>query len=92
MNAASVLRVLSLIPERSVRTSSGSVFVPERASCQQPERFARLLRFLNWLGPLEALTKDEQRELGLLASSGRTAAAAAEEDEAELEPEADIPA
>jgi hypothetical protein len=91
MNAANVQRLLSLIPERSVRVSSGTPFLPDAVACQHPDRFARLLRFLNWLGPLEVLSKDEQRDLGLLSSPGRPALPTSEDDDSDLEPEAEVP-
>jgi hypothetical protein len=87
MNAGTVFKMLALIPERSARTPTGAAFVPQGTACAHPERFAQLLRFLNWLSPLEALSKDDQRALGLLAPNGRPANAETEEDEPDLEPE-----
>lgn len=59
MNTASVYRLISLIPDRSPRSLSGSAF--NGASSQQAEL---LSRFLGWLGPLNPISKDEQQLLG----------------------------
>lgn len=64
--------ILPLIPERVARLSSGSALVlPDAAACAYPERVAHLARFLHWLSPLEPLSKDDQRALGLVAANGR---------------------
>jgi hypothetical protein len=84
MNAATVIRVLSLVPERAARAKSGAAFRLEGSVCRYPERLAYMLRFLHWLGPLEALTKDDQRTLGLIATR---AGHGADEDEGELDAE-----
>ena len=89
MNAR-LAAVLSLIPERFVRTHAGSAFtMPEAAACAQPQRMAMISERLHWLSPLDRLSKDEQRALGLLASGGRPAAIAAESDEMEALDELD---
>ena len=87
MNAGTVSRVLSLIPERTARSHSGVQFHLEAASCGHPERLAHVSKFLSWLSPLESLTRDDQCVLGLIASNGRPVHAADEEDgeDAELE-------
>jgi len=69
MNAAIVARTLSLIPDRVPRLQTGSVFDPS-APCAHPDRVAHLLQFLNWLGPLYPITKDDLRILGLLTPYG----------------------
>lgn len=72
MNAAMVFRVVSLIPDRVARVPSGTAFsAAEAGACRYPERFAHLARFLHWLGPLSAVTREEQQLLGLRASNGR---------------------
>jgi hypothetical protein len=86
MNAAIVARTLSLIPERVSRLQTGSIFDPA-APCAHPERVAHLLQFLSWLGPLQPLTKDDLRVLGLLTPYAKPAIALADED-AEVEEEA----
>ena len=64
--------VLPLIPERTARVSTGSAFLlPDAAACAHPERVALLARFLHWLSPLEPLSKDHQRSLGLVGANGR---------------------
>ena len=79
MNAAIVARTLSLIPDRVSRMQTGSVFDPS-APCAHPERMAHLLQFLTWLGPLQPLTKDDLRILGLMTPYAKPAIALADED------------
>ena len=79
MNAAVVARTLSLIPDRVSRMQTGSVFDPN-APCAHPERIVHLLQFLHWLGPLQPLTRDDLRILGLLAPYAKPAIASAEEE------------
>lgn len=93
MNAATVTRVLSLIPDRIARTQMGALFDPHNAAaCAHPERIAHLAQFLNWLGPLHALSKDDLRLFGLVTPYGRPAIEAAEDEadaaetDVELEP------
>jgi hypothetical protein len=85
MNAGTVYRLLSLIPERTGRPQSGAVFHTEASFCSQPERLAHVSRFLTWLSPLQALSREEQRALGLAAANGRQVQAAEEQDSEELE-------
>jgi hypothetical protein len=85
MDASTIARVVSLIPERIARVQSGSVFTPEQACASRyPERFALIMQKLDWLTPLTFLTKDEQRELGLLSATGRLMHSA-EHEEADME-------
>ena len=79
MNAAIVARTLSLIPDRVPRMQTGSIFDPS-APCAHPDRVAHLLQFLTWLGPLQPLTKDDLRILGLLTPYAKPAIALADED------------
>lgn len=60
--------VLELIPARVARVPSGTLFVLEGASCAHPERFVQVTRFLQWLTPLFFLSREEQRELGLVGA------------------------
>ncbi len=93
MNAAMVAKILSLIPERVARARSETNFQAEGAACKHPERFAHLVKFLQWLSPLTVLTRDDQQLLGLLSASGRAMHPGDEEDgEAESEAEAWEPA
>jgi len=89
MNAAAVMRVLSLIPERSPRALSGSLFTDEETSrAAQADRVQYVARFLGWLSPLNPITKDDQRFLGLLATHARpdhAADDAGEEEDEELD-------
>ena len=69
---ASLQRLISLIPDRSSRAQSGSVFSPsEAAGCRYPERMSYLTRFLHWLGPLDPMTREDQQILGVRSSGGR---------------------
>ena len=79
MDAAIIARTLSLIPDRVPRMQTGSVFDPS-APCAHPDRMAHLLQFLSWLGPLQPLTKDDLRVLGLLTPYAKPAIALADED------------
>jgi hypothetical protein len=91
MNAAMVSRTLSLIPDRVARTLSGCVFDPQApGACAHPERISHLAQFLNWLGPLREVTKDDLRIFGLVTPYGRPAMESsldAEADEAEADVE-----
>lgn len=85
MNAATVSRVLSLIPDRVARAQMGGLFDPANtAACAHPERIAHLVQFLNWLGPLQPLTKEDLRLFGLVTPYGRPAIEAPMEEEADL--------
>src|SRR3954462_1048892 len=99
MDAATVFRVLSLIPDRIAYASSGAA-CPAAAKCEYPERLAFILQRQHWLSPiLEALNKEEQRMLGLHAAHGRPALESGEDaaepgeaadlEEAELELDAE---
>ena len=72
MNPAAVSRLISLIPDRSPRAQSGTVFSPsEAAACRYPDRMSYLTRFLHWLGPLDPMTREDQQILGVRSSGGR---------------------
>jgi hypothetical protein len=79
MNAAIVARTLSLIPDRVSRMQTGSIFDPS-APCAHPDRVAHLLQFLTWLGPLQPLTKDDLRILGLMTPYAKPAIELSDED------------
>ena len=92
MNAAAVSRVLSLIPDRSVRVLSGSLFTDDEAArAEHADRVQYVAKFLGWLSPLNPITKDDQRFLGLLTTHPRPELVADAEDDAadELEAGAD---
>jgi hypothetical protein len=82
MNPGTVSRLLSLIPQRTERAPSGVLFTPQGCSCAYPERLVQLSRHLSWLRPLDALSRDEQVALGLVAANGKPMQPA-DEDEAE---------
>ena len=75
MDAATVFRVISLIPDRMPRTQSGCLF----DASGQPERVVLLAKFLSWLGPLDSISKEDQQLLGVRSGGGRP------QEEAELE-------
>ena len=87
MDAATVHRIISLIPERAAWTPSGTTFSPEG----KPERVALISRLLHWLSPLDALTLENQQFLGLRQGGARPADAdgEADADDAELTEELD---
>jgi len=87
MDSTKVASLLARIPERVVRAASGTPFVLPATRCAEPERFARLCGFLQWLTPLEALSKDDQRVLALFAGNARPADALDGNDDTELEVE-----
>jgi len=72
MDASLVQRLISLVPERSPRAQSGTLFsATEAAACRQPDRMSYLTRFLHWLGPLDPMTREDQQILGVRSSGGR---------------------
>ena len=87
MNAGTVSRLLSQIPARTERTQSGVQFRPQACGCAYPERLGQPCRYLSWLRPLDALTRDEQVALGLVAANGRPVQPVDEDeaDDAELD-------
>jgi hypothetical protein len=68
MDAAAVSRLITLIPERTPRLQSGSLFRGDGSP-----RIDLLCRFLHWLGPLNAVSREEQQVLGVRAASARPA-------------------
>jgi hypothetical protein len=92
MNPGTVSRLLSLIPQRTGRVPSGVLFRPHACGCAYPERLAQLSRFLSWLRPLDALTREEQVSLGLVAPNGKPMQPADEDDaeDAEIETQASL--
>ena len=86
MNAATVSRMLSLIPDRVARVQSGSLFDPQApGATPHPERIPHLAQFLNWLGPLREVTKEDLRILGLVTPYGKPAIENALDEEGELD-------
>jgi hypothetical protein len=71
-NPAVVSRIVSSIPERTARSLSGTAFSVDGArACSDPARLVSMARLLQWLAPLNPLSGDEQRALGLHASGLR---------------------
>jgi hypothetical protein len=85
MNASTVHCIISLIPERVARAQSGALFTMTGA-CRHPERIAYLSRYLQWLSPLNPVSRDDQQLLGLLLANGRPVHAGDVEDEADAAP------
>lgn len=83
MISPKVASLLARIPERSARCASGTAFLPAASRCAEPERFAHVCKFLSWTTPLDALSKDDQRVLGL-GGHGRSGDAL-DDAEAEIE-------
>jgi hypothetical protein len=74
MNVGKVVRTLSFVPERVARVQSGSLFDPTSPGvCAHPERVAHLARFLEWLGPLREVTKEDLQTFGLMTPYGKPA-------------------
>src|SRR2546430_15161909 len=88
MNASTVHRIISLIPERVARVQSGALFTTVGA-CRHPERIAYLSCYLQWLSPLNPVSRDDQQLLGQLLANGRRGHAGDVEDEADVEPPSD---
>lgn len=78
MDAATIARVMSAIPERAAWVQSGTAFAAHE---NQGVQVLYLARFLQWLSPLTVLTKDDQRALGLITTHQRPVEADAELDE-----------
>jgi hypothetical protein len=88
MNASTVHRIISLIPERVARAQSGALFTMTGAR-RHPERIAYLSWYLQWLSPLNPVSRDDQQLLGLLLANGRPVHAGDVENEADAQDEAD---
>ncbi|HEX4927727.1 MAG TPA: hypothetical protein VFV74_06980 [Burkholderiales bacterium] len=75
MNLSVVSRIVSSIPERTPRSLSGTAFTLDGArACSDPARLMNVARLLQWLSPLNPLTSDDQRMLGLNANAMRPGA------------------
>jgi hypothetical protein len=90
MERSTVMNLLSVIPERSVRRQSGTRFEGREG------RPANLARYLSWLSPLNPLSKEDQAAIGYTAVAPRAEDADSDEGaddealapaEAEAEPE-----
>ena len=86
MDAATIARMMSLIPERAAWAHTGSAFVPHES---HGPGLAYVAPFLNWMSPLTVLTKDDQRALGLIGPAHRQAAEPLDPEEADELAEAD---
>ena len=71
MDATMIARVMAAVPERAPWEHRGATFI---AHDGQSAELKTLAPFLNWLSPLAALSRDDQRALGLLAAAPRPAA------------------
>ena len=77
MEGTAIFRLISLIPDRTPRAQTGTHFQLDGSA-----KMALIRRFLHWMGPLDALTREEQQLLGLRAGSRSL-------DEGDTEGEAD---
>ena len=66
MDGVAVIRLMALIPQRTPRLQSGTAFRADGSP-----RIDLLCRFLHWLGPLNAVSREEQQVLGVRAPSAR---------------------
>lgn len=87
MISPKVAALLERIPERAVRSASGTAFDPHASRCAEPERFSHVCRFLQWLTPLHSLSKEDQQALGIATGGSRLSDAADGTDDSELEVE-----
>lgn len=69
MDSAMISRIIAVVPERSSRAHRGTPFDPSQAGPQ----LAGLARFLGWLSPLQALTREDQAALGHAVPQARPA-------------------
>jgi hypothetical protein len=68
-----------------MRVHTGTFFIPAANSCRYLERVEHLAKHLQWLSPLQMLTREDQELLGLRAANGRLLHAAEVENEADVE-------
>ena len=80
MEGTAVYRLISLIPDRAARSHTGRLFQADGSA-----KMDLLCRFLHWMGPLNALTREEQLLLGVRASGGRSILDSEAEGEENLE-------
>ena len=73
MNPKMVSSIVSIIPERVARAQSGTPFPSSSANARHGAQVENLSRFLQWLSPLNPITKEEQSALGITAPHGRHA-------------------
>ena len=66
MDGVALFRLIALIPERTPRLQTGAQFRADGSP-----RIDLLCRFLHWLGPLNAVSREEQQVLGVRAASAR---------------------
>jgi len=67
VEGTAVFRLISMIPDRASRCHTGRAFQADGSA-----KMDLLCRFLHWMGPLNALTREEQQLLGVRASGGRS--------------------
>jgi hypothetical protein len=79
-------RVLPLIPVREPRFQTGTRFALPEMDVRHGAQVAQLARFLQWLTPLNPMTKEEQQGLGIGVQRARLLEHG-EEDEPESERE-----
>ena len=62
INPSILARIVSVVPDRTARLRSGTLFKPPDAATAP---IAYLAGFLSWLTPLNIINEEEQRLLGL---------------------------
>jgi hypothetical protein len=67
------MNMLSLIPERTARRQSGAFFEAREG------RIGNLARFLNWMSPLNPISKEDQEAIGYRVAQPRADEADGEE-------------
>lgn len=61
----SLSKIVSVVPDRTARLQSGTPFGLPDAAGASATQIAFLAGFLSWLTPLNTITEDEQRMLGV---------------------------
>jgi hypothetical protein len=61
----SLSKIISVVPDRTARLQSGTPFGLPDASSASATQIAFLAGFLSWLTPLNTISEEEQRMLGV---------------------------
>jgi hypothetical protein len=81
----SLSRIVSVVPDRTARLQSGTFFGLPDAGSASAAQIGFLAGFLSWLTPLNTISEDEQRMLGV----GPHARVARHDDDEEVDAEHD---
>lgn len=79
MDRTRVMKLLSIVPARSARRQSGTLFYAREG------RAAGISRFLGWMSPLNPTSKEDQASLGLTVAHPRQDDSESADDAAEEE-------